>query len=267
MIELERVSVVYPNGIVGLHPTSLSIAPSQVTILLGRSGAGKSTLLRSLNYLVRPTSGEVKIREIGSLKDAANLRRHRQRTAMIFQQHQLIPRQTALQNTLTGRIGFHSAWRTLLPFSNSERHLALACLDRVGLLERALDRTDRMSGGQQQRVGIARALAQEPALILADEPIASLDPVSAEAIMSQLRDICRQDDLPLVISLHHLDFARRFADRVIGLADGKVVFDGVPSELDRSALLQIYGSAAEPERSSASSDSEPENLIKLEAIG
>ena len=241
LVRFDDAGVTYGNGTVGLHPTSIEIARDQLTVLLGRSGAGKSSLLRLTNDLVQPTSGAVRIDGLGDLADPKILRAHRRRTAMIFQQHQLIGRSSALQNVLTGRLGHHAPWRTLWPMPSEDRRLALACLERVGLLEQALQRTDTLSGGQQQRVGIARALAQEPKLILADEPVASLDPATSRHVLDLLRTVCRQDGIPAIISLHQLDLAERFADRIIGLADGRVVFDGLPAELGETDLVRIYG--------------------------
>ena len=159
---------------------------------------------------------------------------------MIFQQHQLIGRYTALQNVLTGRLGQHSFARTLLPMSRDERRLALNCLDRVGLLEKALTRCDCLSGGQQQRVGIARALVQEPSIILADEPVSSLDPTASRRVLTKLREVCVEDGTPVVISLHQLEYAREYADRIIGLSDGSIVFDDSPQRLDTEAIDKIY---------------------------
>lgn len=243
MINLQDVSVTYPNGTVGLRPTSIAFHSREVTVLLGLSGAGKSTLLRTLNHLTIPTTGDITLADGGSLSDRETLIRHRRRTAMIFQQHQLIPRHTALQNTLTGRLGTYSAWRTLLPFPVQDRVLALKCLDRVGLLDRALSRADALSGGQQQRVGIARALAQEPDLILADEPVASLDPATSHRVLSRLRAICQEDGIPAIVSLHQIDLAREFADRIVGLREGRVIFDAAPDAVDDTILNQIYGDA------------------------
>ena len=161
------------------------------------------------------------------------MRAHRRRTGMVFQQHQLIGRLSVLANVLTGRLGYHSGLRTLLPFSAAEKRLALAAIERVGLLDHALRRADQLSGGQQQRVGIARALAQQPAIVLADEPVASLDPATAERVLALLHRICREDGITAVVSLHQLEFARRFADRIVGLARGEVVFDGPPASSAR----------------------------------
>ena len=240
MIQIDNLSVRYPSGTVGLKATNITFSASEITVLLGLSGAGKSTLLRSLNRLVPPSTGSVTVDGIGDLANRATLQDHRRGTAMIFQQHQLIGRYTALQNVLVGRIGFHSALRTLFPISKAERLLALESLDRVGLLEKALERADALSGGQQQRVGIARALAQRPRLVLADEPVASLDPATSEKVLSLLQQICREDGIPAIISLHQLDLARTFADRIVGLAGGEVVFDGPPDALDARQVARIY---------------------------
>ena len=238
MFTIENLTVAYPKGPVALLPTSLTLPAGGFTVLLGASGAGKSTMLRCLNGLVRPTAGRVLAAPLGDIAPA--LRAHRRRTGMVFQQHHLIGRVSVLGNVLTGRLGHRPAWRSLLPMPRADREMALRALDRVGLLALALRRADSLSGGQQQRVGIARALVQQPQIILADEPVASLDPTSAEAVLTLLRDICRDDGLTAVVSLHQLDLARRFADRIIGLAAGTVVFDGPPAALDAAAVRAIY---------------------------
>ena len=165
-----------PNGTRALQRTSLSFGHGKFTVLLGSSGAGKSTLLRCLNGLVRPSAGHVLAPGVGDIAHAQALRLHRRQTGMVFQQHHLIGRLSVLDNVLTGRLGYHSAVKTLLPWTRAERALALAAIDRVGLIEQALKRADQLSGGQQQRVGVARALVQAPRFLLADEPVASLDP-------------------------------------------------------------------------------------------
>ena len=240
-LELRSVEVVYSNETVALKPVDLDIVDDQVTALLGPSGAGKSTLLRVLNRLVVPSRGTVSARDFGTLNNKRTVRLHRLRTGMVFQQHQLIARLSALQNVLLSRIGNYSFVRSLFPLPKHERLWALECLERVGLIDKALQRCDALSGGQQQRVGIARAIAQRPDLILADEPVASLDPASSERVLSSLRSICREDGIPIVISLHQLEYARMFADRIIGLSQGEVVFDGPPKALDAAALERIYG--------------------------
>ena len=240
-LELQGVKVVYDNKVLALKPTNVEISSDEVTVLLGPSGAGKSTLLRALNHLVKPTAGKVIAYDLGEINGSNVVRRHRLRTGMIFQQHQLIERMTALQNVLLSRIGNYSFFRSLFPLSSSERTWALECLERVHLLDKALQRCDALSGGQQQRVGIARAIAQRPDIILADEPVASLDPASSERVLSMLRDICKQDAIPAIISLHQIEYAKRFADRIIGLSQGDIVFDGPPAALQDQTLNRIYG--------------------------
>lgn len=241
ILSLHGVEVVYPNGTRALNETTCEFADGELTVLLGPSGAGKSTLLRTLNMLTRPSAGSIAAAGRGTLRTESDIRAHRRDTAMIFQQHQLIGRMSALRNVLISRLGRHSVWSSMTGFSKAERHLALASLKRVGLFDKALTRCDSLSGGQQQRVGIARALTQEPKLILADEPIASLDPASSDRVMTILRDVCREDRIPVIVSLHQLDFAKAYADRIIGLSGGEIVFDGPPTDLTDIALTRIYG--------------------------
>ncbi len=240
MLALKQVNVVYPGGITAVHPTSLEFQAGQFTVLLGASGAGKSSLIRCLNLLNRPTTGEVLVKGLGKLSAPDAIRRHRRQTAMIFQQHQLIGRLSAWDNVLLGRLGYHNTWRSLWPLSRREQLLALSCLDRVGLLGKALERVDNLSGGEQQRVGIARALVQQPRLILADEPVASLDPATSQRILDLLRDICRHDGITAIVSLHQVELALAYADRVVALAQGRVIFDGHPSDLTPARLEAIY---------------------------
>src|SRR5580704_11680866 len=241
MLRLLDVAVTYPNGVAAVMPTSIDVPKGQFLVLLGPSGAGKSTLLRCLNGLVKPTRGDVIVEGRGSIFQSNRaLREHRRRTGMIFQQHHLIGRLSALQNVLLGRVAAHHLLRSLLPLPRADRRIALQALERVGLLERALDRADQLSGGQQQRVGIARAMAQRPQLVLADEPVASLDPAAGEKVLADLHRICREDGISAVVSLHQVELARRFADHIIGLANGRIVFEGAASQLDTSILDQIY---------------------------
>jgi len=251
VLQIVETSVTYGNGVAALADASLTFERGQFVVLLGPSGAGKSTLLRCLNGLVRPTRGDVLADERSIFESHTALRRHRQRTAMIFQQHHLIGRLTALQNVLIGRLAFQSSMRSLLPHSRTERRNALEALDRVGLIDRALNRADQLSGGQQQRVGIARAFVQNPHTILADEPVASLDPATAAHVLELIHRICREDGITAIVSLHQVDLARQFADRMIGLAAGRIVFDGATADLTAAELQRIYAGAA-PD--SASSD-------------
>jgi phosphonate transport system ATP-binding protein len=234
------LEVTYKNNLKALKSTSIDITQGSFVVLLGTSGAGKSTLLRALNGLVQPTAGSVKATGLGDLANPSTLQRHRRQTGMIFQQHHLIGRLSVLNNVLLGRMGHHSGWRMFCPWTRSEKEQALAVIDRVGLLERALARADQLSGGQQQRVGMARALIQQPRLLLADEPIASLDPNTSLRLLQSLHDICKSDGLTTVVSLHQVDFARQFADRIIGLKQGAVVFDGAPQELSAHQVTDLY---------------------------
>lgn len=242
MIRLDNIGVTYDNGAVALHDLSLELRKGEFAVLLGTSGAGKSTLLRCVNYLTRPTSGRVSVEGLGTLSDPETLREHRKRTGMIFQQHQLIYRHTALQNVLVGRLAYHPLWRSLWLLPLEDRYIALDCLERVGLLDRAMVRVKSLSGGQQQRVGVARALAQQPQYILADEPVASLDPNSANRVLTLLRQICQEDRIGALVSLHQVELALKYADRIIGLSQGQVVYDGPPSGLDRDTQERIYSS-------------------------
>ena len=251
MIELVDVSKTYEGGVQALARTDLSIERGKVTVLLGPSGAGKSTLLRCMNLLVKPTTGSVRVDGTASLDSRRELRRHRRRTGMVFQHHQLIPRLSALRNVLLGRVGYHSFWQSILPSSRGDQRIALEALERVGLLDKALTRVDNLSGGMQQRVGIARALAQQPDLILADEPVASLDPNSARLVMELLRRVCQESGITLVASLHQVDLALEHADRIVGLAHGEIVYDGPAAGVTDEDLLVIYGGVPADEQADA----------------
>lgn len=250
VLRTESLEVTYPNGSRALLGNSLNFREGEFTVLLGASGAGKSTLLRCLNGLVRPSAGRVFARDAGDLADAHALHRHRCRTGMVFQQHHLIGRLSVLANVLTGRLGHHHPLATLLPPSRREKELALAAIDRVELIDHALKRADQLSGGQQQRVGVARALVQSPSILLADEPIASLDPATAERLLALMHDICRSDGLTAVLSLHQIGFAKTFADRIIGLTAGAVVFDGSPAQFTETIAQRLYGNTVPARRES-----------------
>lgn len=229
----------YANGFEALKGINTEIGSGSFTVILGPSGAGKSTLLRLMNGLETPTSGEVSINSETVRK--SNLRRIRHSVSMVFQQFNLVDRLSVVTNVLTGRLA-HRSWlgSVFYLFRQSDMQIAQQALERVGLLDKAWNRADKLSGGQQQRVGIARALAQQPKIILADEPVASLDPVASEEIMVLLREICTRDQITVVVNLHQVELAKRFADRIIGMNQGQIVFDGPPEQLTSLALQKIY---------------------------
>ncbi len=223
---------------------SLEIPPGQFVGVIGRSGAGKSTLLRLINRLIDPSAGRITHggREITALKGRA-LREWRRDCAMIFQQFNLVDRLDVLSNVLVGRLAGHSFLSSIaMRFSDAERAEALRALDRLDLLPQALQKTGTLSGGQQQRVAIARALVQKPRIMLADEPIASLDPGNATRVMEALRSINAEDGLTVLVNLHTIDTARTYCQRIIAMREGRVYFDGTPRQLTDDVLLDIYGS-------------------------
>lgn len=245
MIEFQHVSKVYPNGTVGLKDINLTIHPGEFVVIVGLSGAGKSTLLRSINRLHEITDGQILVGGKSITAAAgANLRRMRRDIGMIFQSFNLVKRSSVLRNVLSGRVGYHSTWRTILGlFPKHDIDLALNALDRVNIHEKAYSRADELSGGQQQRVSIARALAQEAKVILADEPVASLDPLTTRQVMDDLKRINQELGITTVVNLHFIDLAREYATRIIGLRAGQVVFDGPVSEATDATFSEIYGRA------------------------
>ena len=241
MLKLKKVSKVYKDGTRALSEVDIEVRQAEFVVILGPSGAGKSTLLRCINRLVEPTTGKIFLNgeEITSL-NRKRLRKIRQKIGMIFQQFNLVRRLSVLQNVLCGRLGYVSTFRSLFySFSKENVQLALECLERVGLKDFAAKRADTLSGGQQQRVAIARVLAQKPKIILADEPVASLDPRTAKMIMDLLKKINRGEKITVIVNLHVVELAKEYADRIIGLAKGRVVFDDAPSSLDKY-LKKIY---------------------------
>jgi phosphonate transport system ATP-binding protein len=215
-------------------------------VLIGLSGSGKSSLLRCINRLVEPTSGRVIFDGLDvTAARGADLRRIRRRIGMIFQQFNLVRRHSVLANTLSGRLGYRSAWRTIASRpSREDVAAAFENLGRVGIADKAFARADALSGGQQQRVGIARALMQAPELMLADEPVASLDPATSHSVMRYLEEINKTDGITVICSLHFLSLARRYGTRVIALKAGRVAFDGKPAEIDERRFKEIYGEDA-----------------------
>jgi phosphonate transport system ATP-binding protein len=244
-LSLRDVSVIYSDGYQALQPTSLDVAKGEFLVLLGASGAGKSTLLRSINRLVTTSAGTITLADLPDVPSSlSRLRQLRRQCAMVFQQHHLIGRQTVLSNVLMGLLASKGALATIWPWSRSDKLKALAVIDRVGLLDKALARADQLSGGQQQRVGIARALVQAPKLLLADEPVASLDPATAHSVLSLLHEICKLDGLTALVSLHQVELAQTFADRVVGLRQGTIVFDASPDQLIPEVQARLYTGSA-----------------------
>ena len=247
-IRIEGLGMVYPGGIRALEGVDLEVADGEFLAILGLSGSGKSTLLRCINRLIDPTEGRVWIfgEEITALK-GRDLRRLRRRVAMIFQQFNLVRRQTVLTNVLSGSLGRSRLLPSLLlSFPAAERERALQSLERVGLGDRGGSRADALSGGQQQRVAVARALMQDPSLILADEPVASLDPALRHSVMRHIEALNRDEGLTVICSLHDIDLVERYATRLVALRDGRLMWDGLPAEFDRETFREIYGEDAEP---------------------
>ncbi len=238
-IEVAGLAKRFGNGVVALAGVDLIIEAGSFVVVLGPSGAGKSTLLRCINGLETPSAGGAVVE--GRAVDRHSLRAIRTRVAMVFQRFNLVSRLNVMANVLCGRLGKRSTLASLFYLMRKDDlDVARRALDRVGLIDRAWDRADRLSGGQQQRVGIARALAQEPTIMLADEPVASLDPATSEEILDLLSKIQKQG-MTMVVSLHQVEYARRYAERIIGLNDGSVVFDGPPEALSDAVLETIYG--------------------------
>ena len=246
MLEIRKVTRRFGKN-VAVDSVDLEIAAGQMVGVIGRSGAGKSTLLRMINRLVDPSEGSIVYdgTEVSKLRGTA-LRAWQRDCAMIFQQFNLVPRLDVLTNVLLGRLNHRSTGANLLGlFSREERIQAIAALERLGIAQTALQRAGTLSGGQQQRVAIARALMQEPKMILADEPIASLDPLNAKIVMDSLADINRREGITVIVNLHTLDTARAYCERVVGMAAGEIVFDGPASELTTDAVRMIYGAEGE----------------------
>lgn len=243
MIEFKNVSLVYPNKHQALKNVNVKINEGEFVVIVGLSGAGKSTMIRSINRLVTPTEGELIIdgHDVLKMKER-QLRKMRTKIGMIFQSYNLVKRMSVLRNVLSGTLGRNGTIRTMLGlFPKEDVDLAVYSLNRVGIGEKAYIRADQLSGGQQQRVSIARALTQKPKIILADEPVASLDPPTSHQVMKDLKKINREDKITTLVNLHFIDMAMEYADRIIGMRAGEVVYDGPASEVTEKTFEEIYG--------------------------
>ena len=259
MLETENLGKTYPTGDEALCDVSVTIDGREVVAMIGPSGAGKSTFVRCINRLVEPTTGRVLLddTELTGLGDD-ELRNARRDIGMVFQEYNLVERLTVMENVLSGRLGYVSNWAALrrnFPPEDVER--AYELLDLVGLGDMENKRVDELSGGQRQRVGIARAVVQEPKIVLADEPTSSLDPETSRDVMELLTDIAVERDVPVLINIHEVDLAERYADRILGLHDGELVFDGPAADLTEESKGVIYRGEEPPESATAIGTSEP----------
>lgn len=242
MISIKGLSKRYPDGTIALRNASLEVPQGEFLVLLGRSGAGKSTLLRCMNRLIDPTEGAITIdnTQVEKLRGGA-LRRLRRRVGMIFQEFHLVKRKRVIDNVLHGRLAHKSGLSGVLGlFSEAEKREAYDILTRLGLEDQAFKRADQLSGGQKQRVAVARAMMQNPVVMLADEPVASLDPAASENVLGYLKRICKEEGITAVVSLHQVEYARVFADRIVALSDGEIIFDGQPDELNDATVERLY---------------------------
>jgi phosphonate transport system ATP-binding protein len=248
LIRIEHLTKIYERGeVLALNDVSFTVKRGEFLVLLGLSGSGKSTLLRCINRLIEPTAGTIVFDGIDVTRASSRqLRQIRRRMAMIFQQFNLVKRSTVLTNVLSGRLGYVSpAAAAIHKFSKQDLDMAMASLDRVGIPEQAYKRADELSGGQQQRVGIARALMQQPDLLMADEPVSALDPATSHSVMQHLEMMNKEDGVTVIASLHFLSLARRYGTRILALKDGEIVFEGLPTEIDEAKFKEIYGEEAE----------------------
>jgi phosphonate transport system ATP-binding protein len=245
-IKIEHLVKTFPDGTRALRDISFEVKPGEFMVIIGLSGSGKSTLMRCINRMIEPTSGKILVDGVDiTTLSSEEMRRLRRSMGMIFQQFNLVKRSSVLTNVLSGRLGYlRPSWALMNYFPRVEVDRAMANLARVGIPEKARTRADQLSGGQQQRVGIARALMQEPTLILADEPVASLDPATSHSVLRYVEELNKKDGITVLCSLHFLSLARRYGTRIIALKAGEVVFDGLPAEIDERRFKEIYGEEA-----------------------
>lgn len=242
MIKFENVSKIYPNGVKGLDGINLEIQQGEFVAIIGASGAGKSTLIRTINGLNDITSGALNVDglEVSQLK-GKELRKFRRSIGMIFQSYNLVPRITVIRNVLSARVPEMTFIKVLFGlFSKADKKIALESLNRVGILDKAFIRTDQLSGGQQQRVSLARTLAQNPQILLADEPVAALDPVTAKEVMDDFKRINEELNKTVLINIHHVELALEYATRIIAVRQGKIIFDGPTEAVTQEILDEVY---------------------------
>ena len=249
MIVFDHVSKTYPNGYQALKDINLTIDQGEFVAIIGLSGAGKSTLIRTINRMHDITEGKLTVDDIDVMTlHGAALRKFRRHIGMIFQSFNLVTRTTVIKNVLTSRVPDLPFWRALLgAYPKEDKLAALEALDKVGILDKAFVRADQLSGGQQQRVALARTLAQDPKIILADEPVASLDPVTAKQVMDDFKRINEEMKITVLINIHHVELALQYATRVVGIRAGEVVYDGPASEVTDEVLATVYGGQFEQE--------------------
>lgn len=243
MIQFQNVVKTYPNGVMALKGVSLEIKQGEFVAIIGLSGAGKSTLLRSINQMHTITDGKLLVNgvDVSSLS-GKSLRRFRRDIGMVFQSFNLVKRTSVIKNVLAARVADMPLWMSLLGlYTKKDKIIALEALDQVGILEKAYTRADQLSGGQQQRVALARCVAQQPKIILADEPVASLDPVTSNQVMNDFVKINKELNITVIANMHHVDIALKFAQRVIGIKEGLIVFDGPSTKVNNQILKEIYG--------------------------
>jgi phosphonate transport system ATP-binding protein len=252
MLRIQNLSKTYPNGTQALKNVSFDVQDGEFMVVIGLSGSGKSTLLRCINRLIEPTEGKIFWDDLDiTAASPAELRNIRRKIGMVFQQFNLVKRSSVMTNVLSGRLGYANPWMSLLGiWPQEDRQHAMQALERVGIADKAHSRADALSGGQQQRVGIARALMQDPKLILADEPVASLDPVLSHSILQYLEQL-NKEGITVICSLHFLDLVHRYATRVVALKDGVKVFEGTAQEIDRAKFKEIYGEEAQEVRAAS----------------
>ena len=249
LIEFKNVSKTYPNGVKGLKNVNLTIDQGEFVAIIGLSGAGKSTLIRTINRMIDITEGQLIVDGVDVMSlHGKEMRRFRRKIGMIFQSFNLVTRSTAIKNVLTSMVPDMGFVKVLFGiFSKEQKMQALDALDKVGILDKAYTRCDQLSGGQQQRVALARTLNQSPSIILADEPVAALDPVTAHQVMADFQRINKEMNISVLINIHHVDLALKYASRVIGIRAGEIVYDGPTSGVTQEVLDYIYNGAAVPQ--------------------